>query len=202
VVIAFEGPGDFDGSVAVGADEKARGVGLGGGGALAGRAGVAEIAAFPQGVDRDQGAGIGRALAAVDVAERHGVGREIAQRRNGQKQRAGHVPAIVAIAMANTRLEILKSMVEQKPADSFSRYGLAMEYANSGDLEAAVTEFRALLEHNPNYAAGYFHGGQTLEKLGRIEDAREIYRKGIEVTGATGDEHTRSELIAALRNLA
>ena len=104
--------------------------------------------------------------------------------------------------MANTRLEILKSMVEQKPADSFSRCALEMEYANTGDLEAAVDEFRALLEFNPNYAAGYFHGGQTLEKLGRIENAREIYRKGIEVTGATGDEHTRSELIAALRNLA
>jgi tetratricopeptide (TPR) repeat protein len=92
--------------------------------------------------------------------------------------------------------------VEQKPGDSFSRYGLAMELANTGDREAAVEQFRALLEHNPNYAAGYFHGGQTLEKLGRIEDARELYRKGIEITGVTGDDHTRSELIAALQMLA
>jgi len=33
--------------------------------------------------------------------------------------------------MANTRLEALKSMVALNPADSFSRYGLAMEYRNS-----------------------------------------------------------------------
>jgi tetratricopeptide (TPR) repeat protein len=103
--------------------------------------------------------------------------------------------------MPGSRLEILKSMVEQKPEDSFSRYGLAMEYVNSGALEAAVEEFQALLRHNPNYGAGYFHGGQTLEKLGREDEAREIYRKGIEVTGAAGDEHTRSELLAALHNL-
>jgi tetratricopeptide (TPR) repeat protein len=104
--------------------------------------------------------------------------------------------------MANTRLEILKSMVEQKPEDGFSRYGLAMEYARSGDLESAVAEFATLLRYNPTYAAGYYHGGQTLEKLGRIEEAREFYRKGIDVTGTTGDGHTRSELIAALQLLA
>ena len=104
--------------------------------------------------------------------------------------------------MGTTRLEVLKSMVEQKPEDGFSRYGLAMEYVRAGELETAVGQFETLLHHNPNYAAGYFHGGQTLEKLGRIDEAREIYRKGIEVTGATGDGHTRSELLAALQMLA
>jgi Tfp pilus assembly protein PilF len=103
--------------------------------------------------------------------------------------------------MANGRIEILKSMVAQNPADAFGRYGLAMEYVNGGNLEAAVEQFQALLEHNPNYAAGYFHGGQTLEKLGRTEDARDIYRRGIEVTGKTGDGHTRSELEGALAML-
>lgn len=104
--------------------------------------------------------------------------------------------------MASTRLEILKSMVEQKPEDGFSRYGLAMEYVRSGDLETAVAEFETLLQYNPKYAAGYFHGGQTLEKLGRIDDAKEIYRRGVDVTTASGDEHTRSELMAALQMLA
>ena len=103
--------------------------------------------------------------------------------------------------MANARIDILKSMVEQNPGDAFGRYGLAMEYVNGGDLEAAVEQFQALLEHNPNYAAGYFHGGQTLEKLGRTGDARELYARGIEVTGRTGDGHTRSELEGALAQL-
>jgi len=96
------------------------------------------------------------------------------------------------------RLEILKNMVAQNPSDAFARYGLAMELAKSGDLEGAVGEFRTLLGHNPDYAAAYFHGGQTLEKLGRIEDARDFYQKGIDVTSRTGDQHTRSELQGAL----
>ena len=103
--------------------------------------------------------------------------------------------------MANSRIEILKSMVEQNPGDAFGRYGLAMEYVNSGQLEPAVEQFRALLEHNPNYAAGYFHGGQTLEKLGRTDDAKDLYRRGIAVTSASGDGHTRSELEGALAML-
>jgi tetratricopeptide (TPR) repeat protein len=98
----------------------------------------------------------------------------------------------------NNRLEVLKNMVSENPNDSVSRYGLAMEYANSGDLEHAMEEYRALLNVNPNYSAAYYHGGQTLEKLGRREDARTLYRQGIETTTRIGDLHTRSEIQAAL----
>jgi cytochrome c-type biogenesis protein CcmH/NrfG len=38
----------------------------------------------------------------------------------------------------SNRLEVLRNMVAQNPNDSFSRYGLAMEYANSGELEHAI----------------------------------------------------------------
>ena len=55
---------------------------------------------------------------------------------------------------------------------------------------------------NPNYPAAYYHGGQTLEKLGRREDARALYRQGIEATTRIGDLHTRGEIQAALDLLA
>lgn len=89
-------------------------------------------------------------------------------------------------------------MVAQNPNDTFSRYGLAMEYANSGNLELAVEEYESLLRGNPDYAAAYYHGGQALEKLGRIDQARIMYRRGLEATRRTGDAHTNSELQAAL----
>ena len=100
--------------------------------------------------------------------------------------------------MAANRLEVLKSMIQQNPSDVFARYGLAMEYANSGNLEEAVAEYRALLAENSNYAAAYYHGGQALERLGRVEEAREMYEKGIEVTARSGDSKTCNELQAAL----
>jgi Flp pilus assembly protein TadD len=96
------------------------------------------------------------------------------------------------------RLNTLKQMAAADPANTFVRYGLAMEYVNSGQLERAVTEFREILGMNPNYAAAYFHGGQTLEKLGRLDEARTMYQSGIEVTTKTADLHTRSELQGAL----
>jgi Tfp pilus assembly protein PilF len=100
--------------------------------------------------------------------------------------------------MPQNRIEVLKSMLEQDPSSAFARYGLAMEYVKQGALVDAMAEFRALLSANPEYAAGYFHGAQTLEKIGDIEGARELYRRGIEVTARTGDTHTRGELQAAL----
>jgi tetratricopeptide (TPR) repeat protein len=100
--------------------------------------------------------------------------------------------------MSTNRTEVLKTMLAQDPANAFARYGLAMELVKTGELQSAVSEFRALLEHNPDYAAAYFHGGQVLEKLGDVEQARAFYEKGVEVTVRTGDQHAKSELQAAL----
>jgi tetratricopeptide (TPR) repeat protein len=100
--------------------------------------------------------------------------------------------------VATNRLEILQQMVAQDPTNAFARYGLAMECAKSGELTAAVDEFRALIDRNPDYSAAYYHGGQTLERLGRIDEARALYEKGIEATRRSGDAHTRGEIEAAL----
>ncbi|HYK60580.1 MAG TPA: tetratricopeptide repeat protein [Bryobacteraceae bacterium] len=97
--------------------------------------------------------------------------------------------------MASSRIDTLKQLLEQNPSSAFARYGLAMEYANSGALEEAVNEFKEILAADPAYSAAYFHGGQTLEKLGRLEEARDFYRRGAAVTR---DPHARSELQAAL----
>lgn len=86
-------------------------------------------------------------------------------------------------------------MLAANPSNTFARYGLAMEYVKSGDLDSAVREFDAVLAVDASYAAAYFHGGQALEKLGRRDDAREYYRRGV---AAARDPHARSELQAAL----
>ena len=100
--------------------------------------------------------------------------------------------------MATNRVEMLKNMVAQDPNNSFAHYGLATEYANSGQLEQAVGEFEALLAKDQTYVAAYYHGGQALEKLGRVDEARSLYERGVEAATRKGDAHSRSELEAAL----
>ena len=89
-------------------------------------------------------------------------------------------------------------MVEQDPRNAFMRYALATEYKNAGDLERAVQEFAVLMEIDPNYSPAYFHGGQTLVKLGRMDEARATFRRGVEATLATGDQHAHAEMQGAL----
>jgi Tfp pilus assembly protein PilF len=97
-----------------------------------------------------------------------------------------------------SRIDALTGMLERDPDNSRFRYMLAMEHVNAGDLESAVKQFDEILTRDNLYSAAYFHGGQTLEKLGRIDDARSLYQRGIQATTQNGDMHTRSELQGAL----
>jgi tetratricopeptide (TPR) repeat protein len=97
---------------------------------------------------------------------------------------------------------MLEQFVSTNPKDSFARYGLAMECANLGENEAAGQHFRELLAGHPDYLYGYFHYGQLLAKLGRLDEARQILQAGIEAAQKKGDAHARDELEAALREMA
>jgi tetratricopeptide (TPR) repeat protein len=98
----------------------------------------------------------------------------------------------------SARAAQLRNLLEQDPGNSFLRYALAMDHVSSGDWEQAMSEFRTLVAADPDYCAAYYHGGQTLEKLGRTEEAALFYRDGIAATLRKGDAHTRSEIEAAL----
>jgi tetratricopeptide (TPR) repeat protein len=112
---------------------------------------------------------------------------------DGHEKRTCH--SGILTLLEHTRIEILEQLLIQNPANVFVRYGLAMEHVKAGDFPRAVGEFEAILTTDPAYGAAYFHGGQTLEKLGRLDDARDYYRRGI---AAVSDAHARSELQAAL----
>jgi len=103
--------------------------------------------------------------------------------------------------VATNRLDVLRQLVERNPKDSFALYGLAMEYAQREEYEKAIEQFRTLSEVNPNYSYAYFHAGRVLTKLGRNEEARQWYERGIEVTTRSGDLHAKGEIEAALAEL-
>jgi Tfp pilus assembly protein PilF len=97
-----------------------------------------------------------------------------------------------------SRLEAIKALVEQNPADSRIRFMLSMEYISGQRFPEALAELDALLAGNPDYVAAWFQAGRCCETSGESEKAREYYSKGIEAARRTGDQHALSELQAAL----
>ena len=99
------------------------------------------------------------------------------------------------------RIALLTEVLSQNPSDAFARYGLAMEYSNSGDVERALEEFGKLLATHPDYTAGYFMAAQTLAKAERIEEARKMLADGIASAKKTGNGHAQSEMEGMLAEL-
>jgi Putative Zn-dependent protease, contains TPR repeats len=96
------------------------------------------------------------------------------------------------------RIETLTEVLSQDPTNAFARYGLAIEYSNSGQMKQAIEEFEKLLSAHPDYTAGYFMAAQTMAKSGRQDEAVKMLREGITVAAKKGDTHAQSEMQAML----
>ena len=99
------------------------------------------------------------------------------------------------------RIAMLNEVLSQNPNDVFARYGLAMEFSNSGDVERALSEFTKLLAVNPDYTPGYFMAAQTLARAGRLEESKKMLNDGIASAKRTGNNHAQSEMQAMLDDL-
>lgn len=100
------------------------------------------------------------------------------------------------------RIASLVEILTQDPGNAFARYGLALEYANSGKVEQALEEFHKLTSANPDYAAGYFMAAQTLVKANRAGEAKTMLEEGIAAAQRKGDSHAQAEMQAMLDELA
>jgi predicted Zn-dependent protease len=99
------------------------------------------------------------------------------------------------------RTRALAEILAQDPNNVLARYGLAMEYANSGQTDRALEEFGALLSINPDYPAAYFMSAQTLVKANRQEEARKMLVNGIAAAERNRDSHAASEMRGMLAEL-
>jgi predicted Zn-dependent protease len=99
------------------------------------------------------------------------------------------------------RLAMLTEILTQNPDDAFARYGLALEYSKTGELERAMEEFGKLLSTHPDYTAGYFMAAQTLATANRVDEAKKMLVDGISSAARTGNTHAQSEMTAMLDEL-
>jgi Tfp pilus assembly protein PilF len=99
------------------------------------------------------------------------------------------------------RIDLLKGFLEENPKDSFSRYALALEYIKLGRLDDSRREFESVRDNDPEYLATYYQLGQLYQRMGLKHEAEKTFRTGITVATRQRDDHTRSELEAALEAL-
>ena len=81
---------------------------------------------------------------------------------------------------AATRLEQLRAMLEEAPADRDLRYFLASEYFQLERYAEALAELEEYFRSGDDEGVGYRMRGTCLFHLGRQEEARACFQAGIE----------------------
>ena len=99
------------------------------------------------------------------------------------------------------RMQQIRALLAEDPADPFLRYGLAMEYVSQGDDATAAGHFRDLIAASPDYVPAYLMLGQTFVRLGDDDEAKEALRRGVAAAAKAGNEHAQGEMQALLESL-
>lgn len=99
------------------------------------------------------------------------------------------------------RLKAAQDYVARKPTDRFGLYALAMELRKGKQWEDCYRAFETLLQHHPDYGAGWYHFAMSRKEGGDRAGCIELLRKGMEVTQRTKDTKTHAELESALDEL-
>jgi tetratricopeptide (TPR) repeat protein len=100
-----------------------------------------------------------------------------------------------------SRREKIEAMLADDPADVFLRYSLAMELDKEGNHDASLAKFAELTENDPPYVPAFFMSGQQFVRLGRVDEARPVLRRGIEAASKQGDGHAAGEMTEFLASL-
>jgi Tfp pilus assembly protein PilF len=100
-----------------------------------------------------------------------------------------------------TRIERIKEMLAANPGDSFLQHALALEYIKIEEDERARQLFQNLLQEDENYIGSYYHLAKLLERNNKMEDAKQVYERGMLKAKECGDTHTYNELRTAFEDL-
>ena len=88
--------------------------------------------------------------------------------------------------MENPRIDALRKLVATDPNDARLRFGLALEYEKLGRWEQVVEELRNYLALAEDQGNAWGRLGRALRQLGRDQEARTAYRRGVEAATRHG----------------
>lgn len=101
----------------------------------------------------------------------------------------------------SSRISQLAKNIQQDPADTFSKFALALELLKADRVEKAQLLFEAILKQDPDYLGVYYHLGKLYQSRTMYSHAREMFTTGIQVAEKKNETRTKSELSEALIQL-
>ena len=105
------------------------------------------------------------------------------------------------VTATSKRLAFLEKLTREGSRDPFAWYGLANEYRSLERWDDALRTFQQLRAANPDYVAMYLMCGQMLERIARLDEAKEWLQAGIAAARDKRDMHALGELEGALAAL-
>ncbi len=103
--------------------------------------------------------------------------------------------------MAEPRIELFRKMLNDDPNNPTIRFGLANELLKHERFEEASDELKAYLSQADDEGNAYGKLAQALERLGRIDEAREAYQQGIAAANRHGHPGMAQDFEMALEDL-
>lgn len=86
----------------------------------------------------------------------------------------------------DARLDALRRMAEARPDDPRPRFGLALEHERRGEWDRVVETLRDYLARTDDEGNAWGRLGAALRRLGRDDEARDAYRRGIDAARRHG----------------
>ena len=99
-----------------------------------------------------------------------------------------------------TRIDSLRALLEKNPSDSRILFALALEYEKQGRWLDAVTDLQRYLAVAEDQGNAWGRLGHALRQLGRDEEARDAYRRGIDAARRHGHPSMAAEFEQVLED--
>ena len=96
--------------------------------------------------------------------------------------------------MSQSRIDAFEAMVRDQPEEAMAWYGLANEYVKLQRWGQAADALRTVVRLNPDYTAAYQMLGTALASDGKRDEAREVWKQGVETATRAGAWKARQHM--------
>ena len=103
--------------------------------------------------------------------------------------------------MSTSRIDALRAMLAKSPGNALARYGLANELVKAGAHAEAVDALKEYLTMHDDQGSAFRLLAECYVALGKPEDAKDAYRRGIEAAGRHGHPSMADEFALMLEDL-